>query len=300
MRRLARTVLCGRGRYAMTEGEDDMHFAALVMVLAVGPAPKTGQPLEMKLPGGAQSVTCGDAVKVKLEGHFPAGTKVQIRRDDVELADLKLTPATLAATVKLAKTALPGPVTLEATSPAGRAALVVANVNEKLRLSLQFEDGWTAALNEAQAGFYDVVWSKGTERRESHAQIAPTDGGLRINFQMSPEQQRLEQERIDAVQARFKTPELEEVQKRSDACRQLPSDQQLKCSVDAAKKAAPVREKLRQEDEKLSASIRARQPKEAWGCLQAVLHGRDGQLQGSGHCVFREIPVTAKVECLGR
>jgi hypothetical protein len=280
--------------------ENDMHFAALLMLLAAGPAAQTGKSLEMKLPGGAQSLTCGETAKLNLEGHFPPGTKVQVRRDDAELADVKLTPASLAATLKLSKSALPGPVTLEATSPAGRAALVVANVNEKLRLTLQFEDGWTAALNELQAGFYDVIWKKGETTRESHAQIAPTDRGLRINFQMSPEQQRLEQERVDAVQARFKDPEFQAAQKRSEACQQVASDLQLRCRVDAEKKAAPAREKLRKEDEQRSASLKARQPKEAWGCLQAILHGRDGQLQGTGHCVFREIPVTAKVECLGR
>jgi len=282
-----------------------MHFAALFILLAAGQAPQmpatpATQALQMTLPGGAQSIVCGESAKVSLQGRFPRGTQLKVRRDDAQPEDLKLTATSATATLKLARTALPGPVTLDATSPAGKASIVVANVNEKLRLSLQFEDGWSAALNELQAGFYDVVWKKGETTRESHAQIAPTDGGLRINFQMSPEQQRLEQERVDAVQARFKDPEFQAAQKRAEACQQVASDQQLKCRVDAEKKAAPAREKLRKEDEQRSAALKAREPKEAWGCLQAVLHGRDGQLQGTGHCVFREIPVTAKVECLGR
>lgn len=269
-------------------------IAAFLMLLAAGPT------LQMTLPGGAQPLACGQTAKIKLEGRFPSGTKVQIRRDDAELTEVKLEPTSLTATLKLGKSALPGPVTLEATSPNGRAAIVIANIDEKLRLSLQFEDGWTAALNELQAGLYDVVWTKGTATRESHAQIAPTEGGLRINFQMSPEQQRLEQERVDAVQQRFKTPEFEAAHQRVEACAKLPNDQSLKCRMDAEKTLGPLREKLRREDEAHSASIRAREPKEAWGCLQAIVHGRGGELEGTGHCVFKEMKVKAKVECLGR
>lgn len=270
-----------------------MSLALLILLAA-------GQTLQMTLPGGAQPLACGETTKINLEGHFPSGTKVQIHRDDANLADVKLTATSLAATLKLAKTALPGPVTLEATSPAGRASLVVANVNEKLRLSLQFEDGWTAALNELQAGFYDVVWTKGATTRESHAQIAPTDGGLRINFQMSAEQQRLEQERVDAVQARFKDAEFQTVQKRFEACRQLPNEQQKSCLAKANEKSQGVREKLRKEDEGRSAALKAREPKEAWACLQASVRGRDGQLEGIARCAVKEMKVKAKVECLGR
>ncbi|HEY2027738.1 MAG TPA: hypothetical protein VGH20_00900 [Myxococcales bacterium] len=265
-----------------------------LFLLAASAAP------QMTLQGGAQNVACGDTAKISLQGRFPNGTKVTVRRDDAELDDVKLTPTSLSATLKLAKTALPGPVTLDALSAGNRASLVIANVNEKLRLSLQFEDGWIAALSEAQAGFYDVVWSKGTATRESHAQIAPTDGGLRINFQMSAEQQKLEQERVDAVQARFKDPEFKAAQQRFEDCQKLAKEEQKACLMKASAQSQTVREKLRKEDEQRSAALKAREPKEAWGCLQAIVHGHGGQLEGVGHCVFKEMKVTAKVECLGR
>lgn len=157
-----------------------------LLLLAAAQAPQT-QALQMTLRGGAKPAACGETAKITLHGHFPAGTKVQIRRDDVTLEHVKQTPTTLSATLKLAKTALPGPVALDATSPGARASLIVAVVNEKLRLSLQFEDGWSAALNQARSGAYDVVWRKETTTSESRAEVAPLEGGLRINFQANPQ-----------------------------------------------------------------------------------------------------------------
>jgi hypothetical protein len=256
---------------------------------------------EMTFAGDAPFVACGQSLPLAFAGRFPKGTQLVLHSDDASLSDVKVTETSAKATLRVAKSALPGPLELEAITPVSGATVFqqAAVVEEKLRLQLQFEDGWSAKLERVQGKTYDVSWTKAGQSRSSHATVTPEEGGLQLQFEMSPEQQALAQEQVAQAQTAMTDPDFQAMQTVFASCEKLPQDKQMACIQKASEDAKAIGDRMKKKQEAAGAKIQARQPHDAWACSRASLRGSGGQLAGTADC-FAQQKVTARVECLGR
>jgi hypothetical protein len=256
---------------------------------------------EMTFDGDAPKVACGQTLPLSFAGRFPKGTQLVLHSDDASLADVKVGETSAKATLHVAKSALPGPLELEAIAPVSGASVFqqAAVVEEKLGLQLQFEDGWSAKLEQRQGQTYDVAWSKAGKSRSSRATVTPEEGGLRVQFEMSAEQQALAQEQVAQSQTMMTDPDFQAMQDVFSRCEKLPQDKQLACMQKASEEAKAIGDRLKKKQDAQGAKIQARQPHDAWACSRASLRGSGGQLTGTAEC-FAPQKVTARVECLGR
>jgi hypothetical protein len=254
---------------------------------------------EMTFQGDAPKLSCGQSAKIALSGHFPKGTQVVLHSDDAWLSELKTSETSITATLRVGKNALPGRLEVEAVTPVSGASTFqrVAEIDEKLDISLQFEDGWIAKLTQVQEKIYTAKWSKPGRSRTSTAAVRSEDGGLHIELETSPETQALANEQMKQLQAQMADPDMQALQKIFADCGKEPKEMQIACLTKANVEAQAIGDRMKKKQETQAAEIKEKQPKEAWACNKINLRGSNGALSGTAECATSQ-KVTATVECV--
>jgi hypothetical protein len=258
---------------------------------------------EMTFQGDAPKLACGQTSQVVLTGHFPKGTQLILHSDDAQLSDVKVTEASAKGTLRVGKNALPGRLEVEAVTPVSGASIFqrVAEIDEKLNISLVFEDGWTAKLTQVQDQIYTATWSKSGQTRTSTAGVHSQEGGgLHIELEGSPEQQAIANEQVKQAQAQMADPDMTALQKLFSDCEKQPKDAQMACMTKASAEAQVIGNRIKKKQEDQAAAAKDKQPKEAWACNKIDLRGAAGKLSGDAECAVAGQKVTATVACVPR
>jgi hypothetical protein len=247
---------------------------------------------EVNFEGEELTLGCGQSAPVALKGNFPKGTQFVLHTDDATYDNGKVT---------VAKDALPGPLEIEAISPVSGANRFtrIGNIDSKLELTLQYEDGWSAKVSPTESGCV-ASFSKGSSKRDLPCEVRAESGGLRVNVQASEEQQKLMTEQVESVQQQMQDPEFIAAQQKIQACDKQPKDSQMTCLQKAMNDVQAVSEKMQKKAQEQRASVKKRSPRDAWGCNEVDLRGGRGQLTGTANCEMTEtkLKVTASYRCV--
>jgi hypothetical protein len=245
---------------------------------------------EVHFDGEVQTLACGQTSPLQLKGNYPKGTQFVLHSDDVRIEGNN---------IKVSKDALPGPIELEAISPVSGASLFtqVAKIDSKLKLTLQYEDGWSAKIEPTDGG-YLANFSKGTATRSLRCDLTPQSNGVRVDVQPSEEQQKLVNEQVSGITTMLQDPDYQRAQKQLGECGKLDKDAQMPCFQNAMKDLSAVSERMKKAQDEQTANINARKPRDAWACNQVNFSGGNGHLTGTADCDDRHMKVTATYTCL--
>jgi len=257
----------------------------------------------------AQRVSCGQTFTADLNGKFAKGTTFLISDDDIRVLDEKRTASGWHAKLQVAKGAFPADVTVTAFTPVSNAqqSTRVAVVRGRYELNLGFEDGWKAQLRPADDAddsadnfVSTATFTKGSETRSLRADVRPGGEGVRIELEMSPEEQALSKETMAGLQSNFDNSGFKAMQEKLGACTKLPQDQQLGCIQAMQPEMEKMSAETKARSDALEAGIKAKRVKASWNCQRLQLTAQAGALTGTAECQDDvRFTVTGTVRCLG-
>ena len=266
---------------------------------------------EVSLGGTAtepQRVSCGQTFTADLQGKFAKGTAFLISDDDVRVLDEKRTAGGWHAKLQVGKGAFPADVTVTAFAPVSNAqqSTRVAVVRGRYELDLDFEDGWKAQLRPAADAddsgdnfFSTATFTKGPETRSLRADVRPGGEGVRVDLEMSAEEQALSKQTMTGLQANFDNSGFKAMQEKIGACTKLPQDSQLGCIQAMQPEMEKMAAESKARSDALEAEVKSKRVKASWNCQRLQLTARAGALTGTAECQDEvRFKVTGTVRCL--
>ena len=264
----------------------------------------------MSFEGEVPTLACGQSATIKLSGKAPKATAFVVTSDDVQVSDEKASGTSWEAKVKVASTAAPGRVRVEAHAPVSDAntSQPALEIRGRYELDLKYEDGFSAHFtpetidadtNRMQG---TLAFTRGKEKKSLRAEVEPQDGRLRVALEVAEEEQKARDDEGAALQKLNAEGMMQGNAAAIQKCFELKDPARMPCVQKVQEKAQKDADAFKAKMDAVQASFAKQHPQEAWACQELELTASKGALTGTAHCSMntRELKISSgTLKCLG-